>query len=312
MDSVPDTDKRTKAGAMVSLAQLLTRARQGGYAVCYCESWNLESLQAVIEAAEAMRSPVVAGFNGGFLMHPSRAKPENLAHYAGLAGVIREASVPVAFLLNETESLPQIERGIELGFNSVMVENEHLSLGDYRRLIKQVVALAHPLKVSVEAQIGRLPTGSSREQPKGEITNPAEARALVEETGIDALAVSIGNVHILTQGKAPVDLEVLERIQSAVKIPLVLHGGTSFPSACAREVISRGIVKFNFGTCLKQAYLTAVKKALARYQEPMNPHVYLGMGGPEDILQAGREAVKQKAMELIHDYGFGGEPRKVL
>src|SRR6266511_5941559 len=108
---------------LVSLSGMLADAVRGAYGVCYCESWNLESLQAVVEAAEDCRSPVVAGFNGGFLRHCSRRKAENLAYYAGFKLALERSSVPVAFLLNESDSLEQIEQGIELGFNAVMPEN---------------------------------------------------------------------------------------------------------------------------------------------------------------------------------------------
>src|SRR5436190_14854370 len=125
---------------LMSMNQLLADAKSGGYALCYCESWNLESLQAVMEAAEELRSPVIAGFNGGFLMHPSRPKPERLAYYAGLATALRRSSEPVAFLLNETDDLAQIEEGIELGFNAVMVESARLGAKEYAQLVKKVVA----------------------------------------------------------------------------------------------------------------------------------------------------------------------------
>src|SRR5258705_11103946 len=113
------------------MAQLLSDARSAGYAVCYCESWNLESTQAVIEAAEELESPVIVGFNGGFLIHEGRSKPENLAYYAGFGLAVSKSPVPIAFLLNETDSLPQIEEAIELGFNSIMVESPHLNKDDY-------------------------------------------------------------------------------------------------------------------------------------------------------------------------------------
>src|ERR1035441_1112159 len=99
-------------------------ARQGGYAVCYCEAWSLESFQAEVEAAEEARSPVIAGFNGGFLMHPGRKRAENLSFYSGLGSSLEKARVPAALILNESKSLAQIEEAIDLGFNAVMVENE--------------------------------------------------------------------------------------------------------------------------------------------------------------------------------------------
>src|SRR5687767_6057528 len=88
----PRRDRRDMP--LVAMNEILADASRGGYAVCYCESWNLESLQAVVEGAEELKAPVIAGFNGGFLMHPSRSKPEDLAFYAGMASTLRNASVP--------------------------------------------------------------------------------------------------------------------------------------------------------------------------------------------------------------------------
>ncbi|MFN8009106.1 MAG: class II fructose-bisphosphate aldolase [Terriglobia bacterium] len=291
---------------LVPMRQILEDARREGYAVCYCESWNLESFQAVLEAAEELQSPIIVGFNGGFLMHPSRSKPETLAFYAGMAQAIEKSTVPVSFLLNESDDYDQIKEGLELGFNAVMVESHHLSYEDYRSLVRKVVALAHARGVFVEGQIGELPNGWEGPHGEGVLTDPRLARTFVEETGVDALSVSIGNVHILTKGKSPVDLETLARIQAEIKVPLVIHGGTGFPAEAAGDVIRRGVAKFNFGTGLKQAYLNAISKSLASYQEPMNPHFFLGMGGAQDILVAGREAVKNKAKELIVNYGYAG------
>jgi fructose/tagatose bisphosphate aldolase len=98
----------------------------------------------------------------------------------------------------------------------------------------------------------------------------------------------------------------LARIRDAVDVPLVIHGGTGFPAEAVREAIALGVAKFNFGTNLKQVYLATLRKMLAPYAEPMNPHFFLGMGGREDIFVAAREAVKQKVKELIHTYGFAG------
>jgi len=291
---------------LVSLVQMLERARSVGYAVCYCEAWNLESLQAVVAAAEELHSPIITGFNGGFLAHAGRAQSEDLAIYAGMGlAALRHSNIPAALLLNETDNLAQIEEGISLGFNGVMVENEHLPLEEYRRLVKHVVNLAHRHDVWVEGQIGKLPDGSGHSE--AEPTDPATARAFVEETGIDALGVAVGNTHILTRGKAPVDFDRLGKIHDVVKVPLVLHGGTGIPLKLAQSCIRLGVAKVNFGTALKQAYLAAVREKLVNYREPMNPHPFLGMGGTEDVLVAGREAVKLKVKELLEAFGSAGK-----
>src|SRR5262249_43389455 len=159
-----------------ALFDLLARAKLQRYALCYCESWNLESFQAVVEAAEEMSAPIIAGFNGGFLRHPSRSKPERLSYYSGLRIALHGSSAPVAFLLNETDDLAQIQEGIELGFNGVMVEGDLLGPDEYRLLVKKVVRLAHAKSVSVEAQIGRLPHGCESRHPSGRATDPRLAR----------------------------------------------------------------------------------------------------------------------------------------
>lgn len=293
--------------ALVSMKELLKDAQQEQYAVCYCEAWNLESFEAVIEAAEEAESPIIAGFNGGFLAHPSRQKPENLAYYAGMGCALREARVPAAFLLNETDDFEQITRAMELGFNAVMVENERLEMEDYKHLVTKVVRLAHGSGVTVEAAVGRLADGAGRLE--GENTDPAVAREFVEATGIDALGVAVGNIHILTLGEAPIDLETLGRIRDQVRAPLVLHGGTGIPLEGVDAYVRRGVAKMNFGTALKQAYLAAIKERLPEYQEPMNPHPFIGMGGCQDVLTAGKTAVKQKVKEFLVQCGSAGKAK---
>ncbi len=290
---------------LISMKEMLEDARRGGYAACYCESWNLESLQAVVEAAEAENSPIIAGFNGGFLLRSGQTTLEKLSYYAALRSALDRAKVPVAFLLNETDSLDQIEQGIALGFNSVMVENEFLPKEKYQRLVKQVVEMAHAKGVSVEAQVGHLADASGGTE--AEPTDPEAARAFVSATHIDALGVAVGNVHILTSGKRGLDLEALAKIQGAVEIPLVLHGGTGIPLELAPRCIQLGVAKVNFGTVLKQAYLAAVGEKLGKYKEPMSPHPFLGMGGENDLVVAGREAVKAEVVKLLRAFGSAGK-----
>jgi len=282
-------------------------ARRRNYAVCYCEAWNIESFEGALEAAEETDSPIIAGFNGGFLMHPQRAKPENLALYASLGQALSAVSVPVAFLLNETDDLAQIRYGIELGFNSVMVEGDHLSAAEYQRVVKDTVQIGHSRGVSVEAQVGRLPYRGDRGELQGEMTDPAVAKRFVQETEVDALGISIGNVHVLTKGRASIDFESLARIHDLIEIPLVIHGGTGFPLQLAAEAIRFGVAKFNFGTVLKQAYLQAIDKGLKNYSAGSDPHPFLGMGGKKDIMVAGKEAVKKKVKELLAATGSAGK-----
>jgi ketose-bisphosphate aldolase len=293
---------------IASLHDILHDAQRGCYGVPYCESWNLESAQAVIEAAERVKSPAIVGFNGGFLQHPDRRQPENLAWYAGMRLALELSCVPVALLLNESTTLDQIGEAIRLGFNAVMPENEGLSLEEYEKVVKECVSIAHPKGVWVEAQIGTLPAGhGAHNNSHGEMTDPGIAAAFVADTGVDALGVSIGNVHVMTSGKASPDLEALKRIQEVVDVPLVVHGGTSLTPASLQQVVRLGVAKINFGTVLKQAYLEAVRERLACYHPPTNPHLYLGMGGEEDVMTAGRAVVQRKVEELMEICGSTGK-----
>lgn len=290
---------------IVGLSTLLTDARREGYALPYAESWNLESLLAVVDSAEEASSPIIVGFNGGFLRHSTRERPENLAYYACFRYALEKARVPVSFLLNESDSLDQIREGIELGFNAVMPESDGLDIAEYRDLVKAVMRIAKPRSVFVEAQVGLLPVGNGDHNGRGIgiLTDPACAAEFAAETGVDALAVSIGNIHVLTSGKATIDLDILRRIRERVSIPLVVHGGTSLTPKSLREVIRLGVTKVNFGTRLKQCYLAAIRERLEEYRKPLSPHVFLGIGGSEDIMAAGRKAVRLEVTKLIEICG---------
>ena len=290
---------------LVSMKEMLGDARRRGYAACYCESWNLESLQAVVEAAEAERSPVIAGFNGGFLLRSGQKTMEQLSYYSSFRAALDRAKVPVSFLLNESDSLTQIEHGIALGFGAVMVENEYLPKVEYLPLVKKVQEMAHAKGVSVEAQVGHLADGS--EGSEAQPTDPEAARAFVDATHIDALGIAVGNVHILTSGKKALDFDALARVHAAVDIPLVLHGGTGIPLDMAPRCVELGVAKVNFGTVLKQAYLAAVAEKLTKYHIPMSPHPFLGMGGENDLLVAGREAVKAEVVKILRAFGSAGK-----
>lgn len=290
---------------LAPLQALLAAAQSGGYAVCYCESWNLESVQAVLEAAVRMRAPAIVGFNGGFLAHESRQRPEDLLFYASFLKALQCAPVPVSFLLNESTELAQIRDAIHLGFNAVMPDNEGMEENDYRRFVEDVVAIARPAGVFVEAQVGQLACGAG--QSSGRLTDPGAAAEFVNATGIDALAIAVGNVHILTEGKCRLDVGAVERIRERVDIPLVLHGGTGLADDDLQAAVRAGVTKLNFGTGLKQAYLEAVRTALAEYRYPLSPHEFLGVGGPKDILVAGRNAVRDKVCELIRFSGSAGK-----
>jgi fructose/tagatose bisphosphate aldolase len=293
-----------------AIGPMMRRAASEQYAVGYFESWSLESLQGVVDAAEAARAPVILGFNGAFLSSDRRAS-ERLAIYAAVGKAAAEsASVPCGLIFNECPRDDWVLSAIELGFNLVMLADPAADPEAVAGRVAEIVRVAHGREVAVEGEVGELPYGAgagaaSGDAHGGSATDPIEAAEFVARTGVDLLAVSVGNVHIKTRGDQGLDLALLERIAERVPVPLVLHGGTGISPRALSEAVSRGVTKVNFGTYLKQRYLQAVRLAIGH--DCPDPHRLLGMGGREDVLMAGRMAVRDAVLERIELLGCGGK-----
>jgi ketose-bisphosphate aldolase len=289
------------------IIELFDSARVGGYALGYFESWNLESLQGVIDAAEETRSPVIIGFNGDFLTRTSRLVKERIDWYGALGRAAAEsASVPCGLIFNECPKEDVIYLAIKSGFNLVMLADPEASYETYMQRVSKLVHFAHPFGVAVEAEIGELPDGSSGTVDKhpGSMTDPDLAARFVAATQVDLLSVSVGNVHVLVDGKQALDLDHLEAIRKMVPVPLGLHGGSGIADDSLEAAIQFGVIKVNYGTYVKQRYLAAIRKVLNSTE--MNPHQLLGMGGAEDVLVAGRLAVREAILERIDLLGCCG------
>lgn len=288
------------------IASLMARARAGRYALGYFESWNLESLQGVIDAAEVSRAPIIIGFNGDFLCRPGRRAAERLGWYGQLGrAAAHSAAVPCGLIFNECPNDDWVRRAAESGFNLVMPADPAASYDDYVRRVQAIVRHARDLGVAVEAELGELPCGASGETAgHGEMTDPAIAARFVAATNVDLLAVSVGNVHIKLSGEQPLDLARLEEIHRQVDRPLVLHGGTGIDAESLRRAVGLGVAKVNYGTYLKQRYLAAIRAALGAAER--NPHELLGLGGAADVMVTGRCAVRDAVLERIENLGCCG------
>lgn len=290
---------------LVPVRQLMSSATRHGYAVGYFESWSLDSLQGVIDAAEATRSPMIIGFNGEFLCHPNRRSEERLSWYGALGvAAARSASVPCSLIFNECSSDAHLREALEAGFNLVMPSDASLPADRYTAWVRKLTTYAHRRGAAVEAEIGTLPCGVGSEHHDASETDPDAAEKFVAATGIDLLAVSVGNVHIKLKGQEGLDLKKLAAITERVRLPLVLHGGTGISSRAVKDSIELGVRKVNYGTYLKQDYLSALSRCLGR--EVSNPHEVLGLGGKHDLLVAGRRAVRDAVLERIEILGCSG------
>ena len=294
--------------ALTPLTTLLAEARSLGYALGYFEAWDGASLEAVVEAAEAERAPVIIGF-GCLLGHQPWFDDGGIELLGALGGeAARRARVPVALLLNETHTLEQSQRGLDAGFNAVMMHTGDLAYDEAVAAVSRLVEAAHARGATVEAELGNLPDAShdpSDDEPVS-LTDPEQAAAFVEATGIDCLAVSVGNVHLLAHGSATIDLDRLRAVHERVEVPLVIHGGTGFPHDAIAPAIAAGVAKFNVGTVLRSAFLRGLTEAVAWLPADPDVHAVLGSHGPTDLLEAGKAPMIETVRDLIRHYGGSG------
>ena len=299
---------------LVPLPRLLDHARRHGYALGYFESWDSYSMEAVLDAARSESAPVIVGFGATMLADPwldDRGIP-----FLGAMGrtLLEGCDIPVAFLLNETHTLEQACVGIEAGFTAVMIDSHRWPVEQAREAIATLAAAAHSVGVAVEAEFGSLPdyVGGRIDDGHSYMTDPDEARQFVADTDVDCLAVAVGNVHLLTAGTATIDIPRLKAIDSAVRIPLAIHGGTGFPPDDVAAAIASGVAKFNVGTRLKKAFLESVMANAATWTGSESVHDLVGSHKETDFLEAGKSAVTESVRSLIRLYGGSGRAASVI
>ena len=297
--------------ALISMKKLLAHAKENAYAVGYFEAFNMDAMLGVLDAAESKNSPVIIGFGGQFLNSGKRKKTEDIYVYGALAKRAAErAKVPAAVLLNEADSEDMVYRGMQAGFGAVMYQKSGEAQKKTLAITARICRVAHMLDIDVESEIGELPCAevSDGSRTGGKNTDVAEAKDFVERTGVDALAVAVGNVHLLEDGRAEMDYGLLCRLRDEIPVPLVLHGGTGLAKEDFLQAIACGISKINIGTALKRAYIEAVggfyrEKDMGR----INPHITIGWGGEEDMIDSGRAAVAKKTGEYMEMFKSAGK-----
>jgi ketose-bisphosphate aldolase len=287
---------------LVKLSKLLKDAEAGGYAIGYFESWDTYSFEAVLEAAEEANSPVVLGF-GGTMMNQAWLERFGIEPLGAYGRVIAErAKVPVAFILNEVKQIEHVRKGVLSGYNTVMLDSCHLPFDENASVTRQVVELAKPLGIEVQAEFGRLPNFG--EKAEGTLTDPKQARLFVEATQVDCLAVSIGNVHLQTEGSTIIDIDRLKAIRQLVDVPLVIHGGTGFPPDKIHEVIQIGVSLFHFGTSMKKAFYDKTSMVFGGINSGKPDYQALvGSRKESDVLMAAKIEINNIVKEMISLYG---------
>lgn len=271
---------------LVSCKDLVIRAQEGGYAIGAFNFSNLESLKAIITAAEARRSPIILQIAEGSIAYGG------LPYLAALAKTAVEiSSLPMAIHLDHGKTQEMVEKCITTGFNSVMIDASHLSLLDNINLTKKVVDFAHQQEISVEAEIGRL------DDNREDYTDPLEAKELAEKTQVDMLAVAIGSWHGFHNNEK-LDLDLLYRVKEQVKIPLVLHGGSGLSDDDIKRAIKLGIAKINIHSQLRLAFIKGLQKGLLDHPQS-DDH--------REILKYSIKEMQRVVEEKIELFGSGGK-----
>ena len=270
-----------------SLADVLHAARDGVYAVAglVCLGW--EDARAYARAAEAEGLPVILQAGPSARRHMPLAVWG--AMFEALAG---EVGVPVAAHLDHGASARECREAVDHGFTSVMFDGSQLPYHENVEQTRAIAREAHAAGVSCEGEIGFVGYAEGKTSSG---TDPAEAEAFARDTGIDAMAVSVGNVHLQNVGAGSVDLHALDAIRARTDVPLVVHGGSGVPPEQRRDLARRGLVqKFNIGTELRQAFGDALRDRLARDARSFDRI---------EILRDVEEAMVERARSVIRNLG---------
>jgi ketose-bisphosphate aldolase len=231
-----------------------------GRAVAAITTYTLESTTAIVRAAERLQAPVLlmagASSYGAVGREPLAA--------AALAAA-RGASVPVGVHLDHCRDPDEVDACLALGYSSVMIDGSHLDFEANVELTRSVVARAHASGAWVEAELGALSGDEDRSggfSAPGDMTDPQQAAEFATRTGVDALAVAVGNVHGFTPEPVRLDLDRLRAIAAACSAPLVLHGASGLPDADLLGAVAAGVVKVNVNAELRRAHLGALAAGL--------------------------------------------------
>jgi tagatose 1,6-diphosphate aldolase GatY/KbaY len=281
---------------LTSTSELLELAQRHAYAIGAFNIYNLEGVKAVIDAAEAVHSPVM------LQLHPSALAYGRSPLLALCLEAATASTVPVSVHLDHSTSETDIQDALKAGVRSIMADGSPLSYRDNLAFTQHMTRRAHSHGAVVEAEIGRISgteDGLTIAEKEAKMTDPDQAVEFVRQTGVDFLAVTIGNVHGEYQRPPQLDFERLTKIRSLISIPLVLHGASGLPQSMIHQSIRLGVCKFNVNTEVRQAYMKAVRRQAC------------GIEGTDllDVSKATIAAMQQVITDKLRLFGSVGKAR---
>lgn len=286
---------RVRPENVSNLNPVLSAAERGGYAVGSFSPRYTAMIAPVLKAAKGLQSPLIVQISQRELAR-HEIEPQEFADefYAQLEA--QQITVPVVLHLDHTKDFSVIQAAIEAGFMSVMIDASEKPFDENSATSRQVVEYAQPLGISVEAELGRITTTDFVETDDDEelYTVPEEAAQFVNETGIDALAASVGTAHGVYLVRQPkIDLDRLRAIRALTDVHLVLHGGSGVPGemiADAVRIPGGGVSKVNIATDLELAALATLGREKFMTNAEMNA-----------LPEADRQRAQQAVYEVVQD-----------
>lgn len=283
--------------ALESMKDMLEKAKREGYAVGQFNINNLEYTQAILQAAEEEKSPVILGVSEGAARYMGGFN--TVVHM--VKGLMKDlgTTVPVAIHLDHGSSFEKCKEAIDAGFTSVMIDASHHPFEENVETTSKVVEYAHANGVSVEAELGTVGGQEDDVVADGVIyADPKECEELVKRTNIDFLAPALGSVHGPYKGEPNLGFAEMEEISKLADIPLVLHGGTGIPTKDIKRAISLGTAKINVNTENQIAGTKAVRDFLNSDAEQYDPRKYL---------TPMRDAIKETVKGKMREFGSSGQ-----
>ncbi|KZE38443.1 fructose-bisphosphate aldolase [Bhargavaea cecembensis] len=283
--------------ALVSMTDMLNKARKEGYAVGQFNINNLEFTQAILQAAEEEQSPVILGVSEGAGKYMGGFK----AVVPMVKGLMESygTTVPVAIHLDHGSSFEKCKEAVDAGFTSVMIDASSKPLEENIKITAEVVEYAHKHGASVEAELGVVGGQEDDVIAEGVIyADPKECEELVKQTDIDCLAPALGSVHGPYKGEPNLGFKEMEEISKQSDLPLVLHGGTGIPTKDIQRAISLGTAKINVNTENQIASTNVIREILNNDKEVYDPRKYLGPA---------RDAIKETVQGKMREFGSSGK-----
>ena len=240
---------------LVSTKDMLVKAQKEHYAVANFCIWNVEMLSGVMKACEKLQSPVILSFGSGFLVNT------DINHFVHMMrSYATTTSLPCSIHWDHGRSYEIVSHAIDIGYNSLMIDGSAYPFEENIRMTKEVGDRFHPMCIPVEAGLGHVGAETNYEEALAHYmyTDPSQAAEFVERTGIDSLAIAIGNQHGAYTAPPQINFDILEKVRNSVSIPLVLHGASGIGDEDIRHAIDLGITKINIHTELCEAAMDAI------------------------------------------------------